>query len=184
MSLTLISTVTVGSGGAASIDFTSIAGTYTDLIVVWSLRSNRASGLDPVKVTFNGATTNYSGRTLIGFGSGAGYSETNIDQYSNPLPYMNVYGGVAANATANTFSNASMVIPNYAGATNKSVSIDWVNEDNATGAWVGINANLWSSTAAITRVTLAPVYGTVWNQYSSASIYGITKGSGGASVSP
>ena len=35
----LISTITVGSGGAASIDFTSIPQTYTDLLVKISLRA-------------------------------------------------------------------------------------------------------------------------------------------------
>ena len=38
---TLISSVTVGSGGAASIEFTSIPSTYTDLVLKLSARSSR-----------------------------------------------------------------------------------------------------------------------------------------------
>ena len=41
-----IQTVTVGSGGAASIDFTSIPQTYTDLKIVLSARTNRANATD------------------------------------------------------------------------------------------------------------------------------------------
>ena len=37
---TLISSVTVGAGGASSIDFTSIPATYTDLLVKFSLRTD------------------------------------------------------------------------------------------------------------------------------------------------
>ena len=48
---TLISSVTVGSGGASSIDFTSIPATYTDLCLVWSGRS-AGSDVD-TKITFN-----------------------------------------------------------------------------------------------------------------------------------
>ena len=35
---TLISSVTVGSGGAANIEFTSIPSTYTDLLLKYYLR--------------------------------------------------------------------------------------------------------------------------------------------------
>jgi hypothetical protein len=35
-----IATVTVGSGGATDIEFTSIPGTYTDLLIKSSLRSD------------------------------------------------------------------------------------------------------------------------------------------------
>jgi hypothetical protein len=38
----IISSVTVGSGGAANIEFTSIPATYTDLYVLASIRSNRS----------------------------------------------------------------------------------------------------------------------------------------------
>lgn len=182
MSMTLISTVTVGAGGAASIDFTSIPGTFTDLVVMFSLRGTVSAGVSNTKLTFNGSTTNYSGRTLMGFGNGsAGYTETNIDQYSAPWPFINFYANVGSTATSNTFSNGSLIVPNYAGSTNKSVSIEWVDENNASGAWCGVNGGLWANTAAITSLSLGAYSGT-WVQYSTASLYGVTKGSGGASV--
>jgi len=84
-------------------------------------------------------------------------------------------------ATANTFGNGSLYIPNYAGATNKSLSFDSVAENNATSAWLQITAGLWSSTAAITRITLSGW--TALAAGSTVSLYTITKGSGGATVS-
>lgn len=175
MTMTLISTVTVGSGGAASIDFNSIAGTFTDLCILVSARSNR-SGVnnDNVGIKFNGVTTNQIARKLWGTGSSVG-SDT------DSVIFANATGNAA---TASTFGNGSFYIPNYAGSTNKSVSIDTTSENNATGLFMFLQAGLWSSTAAITSISLYPAAGgTSWDQYSTASLYGILKGSGGATVS-
>lgn len=111
MTMQLISTVTVGAGGAASIDFTSIAGTYTDILLVHSLRINDASyGADSV-IQFNADTgANYSFRRLAGDGGSASSgSGSNNGLYC--------LAGVATGTTAdaNTFGNASVYIPNYAG---------------------------------------------------------------------
>lgn len=173
MSLTLIATTTVGAGGASSIDFTSIPGTYTDIKIVASLRASNAN--TDGNITFNGLTTNLTSRQLYGSGSAAGSSNT-----TKILSY-----GLAdaSTYTANTFSNVEIYIPNYAGSTNKSVSIDAVVENNATAAYQTIVAGLWSSTAAITQITLKADTGNLV-EFSTASIYGITKGSGGATVSP
>lgn len=182
--MTLIGTVNVGSGGVANITFSSIPSTFTDLQLVWSVRTNRSGGLDPIALRFNGSTSGYSGKALIGFGSGSGYSESNLDQYSNPLPYFNIYAGAAATSAGNVFAGATAYIPNYAGSTNKSASIDWgLSQFDPTSAWNGVNAGLWSNTAAITSVSITPTVGSAFVQYSTASLYGITKGSGGASVS-
>jgi hypothetical protein len=174
MSQTLIQTVTVGAGGAASIDFTSIPANYTDLFVVFSIRGSVSAGVSNVKLTFNGSTSGYSGRTFMGFGSGSGYSETNIDQFSTPWPFINFYANVGSTSTSDSFSSGSIIVPNYAGSSYKSVGIDWVNENNATSAWCGINAALWSNTAAITSLSLGAYTGN-FVQYSSVSLYGIKR---------
>lgn len=168
MTQTLIGSVTVGAGGAASIGFTGIPQTgFTDLLVVGSLRSNRAAGVEVIKLQFNGSTAGYTDRHLIGFGSGAGYSET------NSLGYISSYFANGNTTAANTFSSCGIYIPNYTVAANKSVSIDGAFEDNVTGAWQGIVAGGWSNSAAITSVSLTPQYGTAWMQGSTASLYGI-----------
>jgi len=166
MSMTKIATVTVGSGGAASIDFTSIPGTMTDLLLVFSTRPGSTDTSWVQSVRFNGSSSNLSMRTLEGDGSSAssGTNGTRIDPINE-----------GSTATANTFSNGSIYIPNYAGSTNKSVSVDSISETNATTAYQRLAAGLWANTAAITQVSLIPP--TTYAQYSSATLYGITKGS-------
>ena len=169
----LIQTVTVGSGGAASIEFTSIPATYTDLVLVTSLRSNRASPdtEDSAKIELNSLTTNFSWRRLRGDGA-----NVNSGSGTDNLLIQNQNAG---GTTSNTFSNAQVYFPNYTSAANKSISVDSVNENNATTAWALILAALWSNTSSITSIAIKPNVGTAWVQYSSASLYGILKGSDG-----
>jgi hypothetical protein len=157
-----IATTTVGSGGAASIDFTSIPATYTDLRVVYSLRnSTETSGTLYVK--FNNSTTSFSFRHVYGNGASASSVSGSVGEagVTNPSDF-----------TASTFSNGSIYIPNYAGSTNKSYSVDSVNENNSTTAISLLLAGLWSNTSAINQVTLYPTSGN-FAQYSTATLYGI-----------
>ncbi len=178
MTMTLVSTVQVGAGGAASIEFTGIPQTGTDLLVVLSSRENVASGTTRnINMRFNGNTSDvYSSRYLYGDGSSASSSTNSGFGF-----FVWSFATEGTNATSSTFSNNSFYIPNYAGATNKSVSLDSVNENNATQALQSIQAGLFASTSAISSILI--YCGTTWLQYSSASLYLVTKGSGGASVS-
>lgn len=169
MSISLISTVTVGAGGAASIDFTSIPGTFTDLMLTYSLRTTQATVSTSVTLTLNSSASNFTMRGLYGNGSTAtAFTGT-------------TYAGEAcgANATASTFSNNSLYISNYSGNLNKPYCIDSVSESNtATSTITMIDSGLWSITSAITALSIVASSGT-FVQYSTASLYGITKGSSG-----
>jgi len=161
---TKIASVTVGAGGSASIDFTSIPSTYTDLVIKYSLRSTTTQ--DWCRLTFNGSSSNWSFRTLRGNGSSPdSFSETANDfsMYMNP-----------SSTTSNTFSNGDLYIPNYSGSTYKSLSIDNVSENNATLAYTLLVAGLWSNTSAINQVTVTAKTGSL-AQYSTATLYGINK---------
>ena len=175
MSMTLISTVTVGAGGATNIDFTSIPQTYTDLYVLYSLRSNLADTNENCRLDFNNNTANQSSRLLAGYGSGvASYNFT----------YINIRSIPANTGTASTFGDMSVYIPNYTSSANKVVSIDNVPERNATDSFFSsIIAGSWANSAAITSVKLSTAGGGSLVQNSTASLYGILKGSGGATVS-
>jgi len=159
-----IATVTVGAGGASTIDFTSIPATFTDLLLLVSARGTITNATDDFTIRFNGTTTNYTSRGLEGYGSGspASYSITDI-----------IANSVGASATASTFGNASIYIPNYAGSNNKSVSSDSVGENNATSATASFNAGLWSNTAAITSIKLQSRSASNFVQHSTATLYGI-----------
>ncbi len=164
---TLIASSTVGSGGTANITFSSIPQTYTDLLIKYSLRNGLASAFDNVQLTFNSSTSGYSDRLLYGNGSSA----LSANRSGSEMQYL--YQD-AANATANTFANGEIYIPNYTGSTNKSVSIDSVTENNATSAIAALDAGLWANTAAITSINLNGNNGN-FVQYSTVYLYGIIK---------
>jgi len=161
------STVTVGSGGAATIDFASIPATYTDLLLKVSTRIGDSNTWSDFLVSFNGITTNYSDRFLYGSGTSAA---SGTDSGAG----LQTRTSTTAN-TASTFGNTEIYIPNYAGSNYKSASYDQVSENNATGAIVILTAGLWSNTAAITSITLTPISSNNFVQYSTASLYGILK---------
>jgi len=160
-----IATVTVGSGGAANIEFTSIPATYTDLVVRLSARCSFAGITGNLAIEFNSSSASFSRRTARGNGSAAS-STSGSDNYIGDI--------VGNDATGSTFSNNEIYIPNYTGSNNKSYSVDLVTENNATEAWQYFVAGLWSNTSAITSIKLLP-FSQSWtfNQYSTATLYGI-----------
>jgi hypothetical protein len=159
------STVTVGAGGAATIDFTSIPSTYTDLILKLSVRGTQAVVANAVYISINTLTTNFSNRLLEG--NGATASSTT----SSPARFLGNFTG--ASATSNTFSSIEVYIPNYAGSTNKSYSIESATENSATTAYYSAGAGLWSSTSAITSIELKDQNAGNFVQYSHFALYGI-----------
>lgn len=173
MTMTLISTVTLGSA-AANIELTSIPGTFTDLLITASLRSAWANNIEGLLVAFNGSTSNFTWRNLEGNGSSASSGSSSVGRA----------GVINANSsTSNTFGSMRFYIPNYAGSTNKSYSVESVTENNATFSWQELTAGLWSNTAAITSIRFTPDQGNNLLTGSTMSVYGILKGSGGATVS-
>jgi hypothetical protein len=167
-----IETVTVPSGGAASIEFTSIPATYTDLVLKISARTDVAgANRTTINFKFNNSTASQSMRTLFGYETPPVESSTYTDlRLSVP----------AAGATASTFGNAELYVPNYAGSNSKSVSVDSVNENNSSTAYlIGFWAGLWSNSAAITSITFTPASGN-FVQYSTATLYGVTSAAVGA----
>jgi hypothetical protein len=160
-----IATVTVGSGGAASIDFSSIPATYTDLLIKVSGRGTTVSTVVAYEISFNSNTSNFSSRILGGDGSTA-------FSYSDQPRRVAVIS--SASATASTFGNDEIYIPNYAGSNNKSYSSDSVAENNATTSDVSLIAGLWSNSSSITSITLTPQSNN-FAEYSTAYLYGIKK---------
>ena len=159
----LIASSTVGAGGAASIDFTSIPSTFTDLCLEVSVRSTGAS-IDNLAIKINTSAANFTGKYLVGNGTAASSAAVDIGGQ------IGLVNGTAT--TASTFTNVSVYIPNYTGSANKSYSADAVTENSATTAYALLIAGLWSQTTAISGIT---VYGQSANlaQYSTAYLYGV-----------
>lgn len=166
------SPVTVGSGGASSIDFTSIPSTYTDLAVYISARSARSANQDSIAFKINSSTTGYSYRQLYG---GAGSGSIVTGSASGSPTYL--FGGVipATNNTSSTFSSQWLYLPNYTASANKSVSIDSVSENNASTYFqLDLVAALWSNTNAITSLSFYSENAANLAQYSTAYLYGVS----------
>jgi hypothetical protein len=162
-----IQTITVGSGGAASIDFTSIPQTFTDLCVKMSLRMSGGGHFNSVFVRFNNSSSSvYSNKRLYG------YSNAAASAGASSQTSININWSSSLTATANVFGSGELYIPNYTGSTNKTLSSELVSENNnATEAITGMGAGLFADTTAITQVNIIGESSFV--QYSSATLYGI-----------
>jgi hypothetical protein len=153
------------NASAASVTFANIPQSgYTDLKVVVSARTdgNNRTGY----LTLNGDTTdaNYSQRSLYGDGSVA-QSGSGSNRF---MWYMNY-----ASDTASTFGNTELYFPNYSSTSaNKSMSIDSVQETNATQTYAYLVAGLRNNTAAISSITFSPFNGS-FVANSTFSLYGI-----------
>jgi hypothetical protein len=165
---TLIEKITVGAAGAATVNFTSIPQTYTDLKIVASTRDTYAAVSTAIYLEFNGNSSGYSMRRLRGSGSAV---DSYSDSSQSTINLYNIKPG--SSATASTFGNVEIYIPNYTGSTNKSVSVDGVGENNATEAYAVLFAGLWGNTSAITSIKLYSE--TLFVQYSTFYLYGIAK---------
>jgi len=161
-----IASVTVGAGGASSIDFTSIPSTYTDLCVKFSVRTSNSNVGQSLNVTYNGSSS-YANRYIEGAGSGTPLSGSGTDKYIADIP--------GNTATANIFGNGELYIANYTSSVTKATSTDAVSENNGTTSYASLTAQTYANTSAITSISLASggAGSPTLMQYSTATLYGI-----------
>jgi hypothetical protein len=77
-------------------------------------------------------------------------------------------------ATAGTWGNSMVYIPNYAVSKYKSVSVDSVNESNHTNiGTMGFVGMQWAQNTAINRITLVSYVAATILEYSTAYLYGV-----------
>ena len=141
---TPIATTTLGS--AATVTFSSIPATYTDLVLVVNGSTTRGTTSDTIRIQFNGDTaSNYSSTNIVGNGTSASSA-----RYSNQtMPFVD-----GIRLTGTDFPLASMIVyqlMNYSNTTtNKTVLARGSGANYNVAAAVG----LWRSTAAITSIYL------------------------------
>lgn len=164
---TPIASFTVTSA-QASYTFSSISGSYTDLVMVLSGKTAVAGASDTYLMQFNSDTspsgTNYSRTRLLGTGSAASSanrsSAPNID-----------FEGLAGSTGSTTFFTAIVNLENYSNTTTyKTCLIRGSDASNYVEATVG----LWRSTAAISSIVLSAGSTTNFSVGSTFSLYGIT----------
>lgn len=152
-----IATVTVGSGGASDVTFSSIPGTYTHLQI-------RGLGLfnGDTFLQFNGDTnSNYSRHSVYGNGSSAAaFAESNAAR-------------IGANYATSTQPSPFVAdILDY-GNTNKYKTVKSLGGVDSNGSGIILlQSGSWRSTSAVTSIKLIASGGT-FAQYSHFALYGI-----------
>ena len=165
-----LATVTVGSGGAANIEFTNIPGTYTDLVIKLSSRTDRVATNADCFIKFNNSTSNRTIKKLYSVPSGT------VGSSSSPVGGIGTSNG--SSNTTNVFASTEIYIPNYTSSNNKTYSLESVQEHNdstTTNVYATFINGLWSDTSAITSITLYIEESKNWVQYTTATLYGILK---------
>lgn len=165
---TLIASNTLSSS-AASVTFSSIPATYTDLVLQYSIRTDYAAlNVAQARVTFNGTTSAYSRTSL--WGDGASRGSGRVSSQANFEPEE---GSPSASNTSNTFGTTQIYIPNYLVSANKAHGSFAVGENNTTSpVYLAVKAGLWQNTSAITSITLTANAGNFVNGC-SFFLYGI-----------
>jgi hypothetical protein len=154
-----IATYTIPSA-AASYTFSSISGSYTDLVLVSNVKVSSVG--EAVQIRFNSDSgNNYSFTQLSGNGTNAGSSR------SNNLSI--IY--ISNDGSATNYGTAITQIMNYSNTTTYKTTLGRFSEASAT-SWADVG--LWRNTAAITSLTLN-VSGTskTLSEGSTFSLYGI-----------
>ena len=162
----LIGAVTVGAGGAASMEFTSIPSTYTDLLIKVTGRTNKNDLYNDLSIRFNGSSSNFTTLGLVA-------SSSSNSSFTTTSPYVGSVNDTGGSGGSNLFSSNDIYISNYASSNFKCVLADSAVERNDNGGnELGFYTTLWSQTAAITTITLVS-NGYTLAQYSTAYLYGI-----------
>lgn len=156
-----IATTTVSGTTTQSVTFSSIPSTYTDLVLVYSAKTDTSD--TDMLIQFNGDTgSNYSNTIISGTGasalSGRGINQTFI--------YCDSYGAV----TTTSYNVAIINLNNYANTTTNKTMI---SRSNNAGLGVDAVVGLWRSTAAINSITLDLISTRIISAGSVFSLYGI-----------
>ena len=165
MSMYPIASTTVGSGGVASVSFTSIPATFTHLQVRAFAQDARASSYanSPILVTFNGDTgANYTWHSLTGNGSvGSSAGATALNFIYIQSARTGSFGASITDVLDYTNTNKNKVLRSMGGV------------DNNGSGIIELDSGLWLNTSAITSITLTPLSPN-FSQYSSFQLYGIS----------
>jgi hypothetical protein len=155
---TPIATTTLGSA-AASYTFSSISGSYTDLILVFN--GTCATGTTSMNITVNSDTgSNYSMTRLYGSGSAA-FSERQSNVASMII-------GISSNSQSINI----VQFQNYSNTTTYKTVLSRQNVPSDSSIAVAAAVGLWRSTAAISSMTITtPPYNLQTG--STFTLYGI-----------
>ena len=167
-SRTLIESQTLGSA-AASVTFSSIPATYTDLVIKASVRTDRGGAFDNIMITFNGNSSAIYSETRL---QGDGAAVTSSTGSANNNLFSTAINGDTAKASS--FGIYELYIPSYTASQNKPMGDTGAQETNLdTPVYSGARAFLFRSTTAISSITFTPLNGPNFKSTSSFYLYGL-----------
>lgn len=164
-----ISTVTVGSGGSATISFTSIPATYTHLQIRGIARGSRSDQADGIVAQYNSDTgANYSWHEIQGSGSSAGAVA------SANASHMGMQDSMAAQTGGASIFGALVIdILDYANTNKYKTQKSLTGNDRNGAGYVNFSSGSWRNTNAITSIDLKALYGSGFAEYTQFALYGI-----------
>jgi len=163
-----IATVTVGSGGATEIEFTSIASTWQHLQIRGISRSTHSATSSAIYIYFNSDTgTNFSNHGLFGDGASAGSFGT-----ANTSNGGGAYTA-GATSTASIFGAVIIDVLDYKDTNKYTTSRLLSGADFNGSGQVRFASGSWRNTAAVTTITIKDANGGNLAQYSHFALYGI-----------
>ena len=165
-----LATVTVPSGGASSVDFSSIPSTYKHLQIRYIARDNRSgTNSDDIMIRFNNDsnTANYNSHRLIGNGSSA--SADRVTGFAGALSAF----VSASTSVSNAFGGGVTDILDYTNTNKYKTTKSLGGNDDNGGGFIELVSGLWLSTSATNQLTIYPLNGTSFTQYSTFSLYGV-----------
>jgi hypothetical protein len=171
-----ISTLTFPTGTNTA-TFSGIPSTYTDLVVMYSVRTVKSGTEDQMSMYFNSDQSSSYKRTTLYNDYSAVYANGDLTGYQTACTTS--LGNITGNtALANSFANAFIYISEYAN-TSKFKSVSWrgggqTNSDTANAGYFYINGSCYAKTDAISSITFSA--GNNFVSGSTATLYGITKG--------
>jgi hypothetical protein len=167
-----IASATVPSGGVASITFGSVPQGYAHLELRVSAQATLGSGAGAGQyfMNFNNDTGgNYTRHDLTGDGSTA----TGFGSATGTFNYASIQRGYYTSSASNVFSAHVVSILDYA-STSKTTTVRNFGGYDANGSGeIYFSSSMWTSTAAVSSITLSPIAGNLFREFSQFALYGI-----------
>jgi len=162
-----IQTITVGSGGTATVDFTSIPSIYKHLQIRAMFGTSSAGSSTGLKFNNNSTGTKYAYHYIAGTGSGSGFTGESINRN-----FLNITDFTGGSLTASP-TVAIIDVLDYASATKNKTLQNLSGYDASGSGGLGIFSGHWRDTTAINQITIYSISSATFLENSSFALYGI-----------
>ena len=160
-----IATYTIGSGGAASIEFTGIPQTFKHL----QLRLTATGSTNTVvqgRFNSDSTYTNYRTHWLLGDGSSASASTRQESAWAG------IFNGFVSTSSVAPASVTDIL--DYSNTNKNTTTRSLIGWENNGSGYIYLASSLWLNTAAVTSLKIFPYNeSSSFAQYTHAALYGI-----------